>query len=38
MQRFNVPATSRASFAFYNKRTEVDALVTGIKTVQKIFL
>lgn len=38
MQRFNVPATSRASFAFYNKKTEVDALVTGIKTVQKIFL
>ncbi len=38
MQRFNVPATSRASFAFYNKRTEVDALVAGIKTVQKIFL
>lgn len=38
MQRFNVPATSRASFAFYNKKIEVDALVAGIKTVQKIFL
>lgn len=38
MQRFNVPATSRASFAFYNKKSEVDALVTGIKNVQKIFL
>lgn len=38
MQRFNVPATSRASFAFYNKKTEVDALVAGIKTIQKIFL
>lgn len=38
MQRFNVPATSRASFAFYNKKTEVDALVAGIKTVQKVFL
>ena len=38
MQRFNVPATSRASFAFYNKKAEVDALVAGIKTVQKIFL
>lgn len=38
MQRFNVPATSRASFAFYNKKTEIDALVAGIKTVQKIFL
>ncbi len=38
MQRFNVPATSRASFAFYNKKTEVDALIAGIKTVQKVFL
>lgn len=38
MQHFNVPATSRASFAFYNKKTEIDALVAGIKTVQKIFL
>jgi cysteine desulfurase / selenocysteine lyase len=38
MQRFNVPATSRASFAFYNKRTEIDALIAGIKTVQKVFL
>ncbi len=38
MQRFNVPATSRASFAFYNKKTEIDALVAGIKTVQKVFL
>lgn len=38
MQRFSIPATSRASFAFYNKKTEVDALVAGIKTVQKIFL
>lgn len=38
MQRFNVPATSRASFAFYNKKSEIDALVAGIKTVQKVFL
>jgi len=38
MQRFNVPATSRASFAFYNKKTEVDTLVSGIKNVQKVFL
>ena len=37
MQRFHVPATSRASFAFYNKMTEVDALVAGIRTVQKVF-
>jgi cysteine desulfurase/selenocysteine lyase len=38
MQRFNVPATSRASFAFYNKKTDVDTLAAGIKTVQKVFL
>jgi cysteine desulfurase/selenocysteine lyase len=38
MQRFKVPATSRASFAFYNRKTEVDALIAGIKTVQKVFL
>ncbi len=38
MQRFNVPATSRASFAFYNKKTEVDALAAGIRNVQKVFL
>ena len=37
MQRFKVPATSRASFAFYNTMAEVDALVVGIKKVQKIF-
>jgi len=37
MQRFKVPATSRASFAFYNSMAEVDALVAGIHTVQKVF-
>jgi cysteine desulfurase/selenocysteine lyase len=37
MQRFRVPATSRASFAFYNTRAEVDALIAGIRTVQKVF-
>jgi cysteine desulfurase/selenocysteine lyase len=37
MQRFNVPATSRASFAFYNSMAEVDALIAGIRTVQKVF-
>jgi len=37
MRRFNVPATSRASFAFYNTMSEVDALVAGIKKVQKVF-
>ncbi len=37
MQRFRVPATSRASFAFYNSMAEVDALIAGIRMVQKVF-
>jgi len=37
MQRFKVPATSRASFAFYNTLAEVDALMAGIRSVQKVF-
>ena len=37
MQRFKVPATCRASFAFYNTMEEVDALVAAIRKVQKVF-
>jgi cysteine desulfurase/selenocysteine lyase len=37
MQRFGIPATSRASFAFYNTYAEIDALVAGIRRVQKVF-
>jgi cysteine desulfurase / selenocysteine lyase len=37
MQRYRVPATSRASFAFYNTMAEVDVLIAGIRTVQKVF-
>jgi cysteine desulfurase/selenocysteine lyase len=37
MQRFGVPATSRASFAFYNSMAEVDALIAGLRGVQKVF-
>jgi cysteine desulfurase/selenocysteine lyase len=37
MTRFGIPATSRASFAFYNTHAEVDALVAGIEKVQKAF-
>ncbi len=37
MARLGVAATSRASFAFYNTRDDVDALVAGIRTVQKVF-
>ena len=37
MQRFKVPATCRASFAFYNTSSEVDALVAAVRKVQKVF-
>jgi cysteine desulfurase/selenocysteine lyase len=37
MQRLGVPATARASFAFYNTLAEVDALAAGIRSVQKVF-
>jgi cysteine desulfurase/selenocysteine lyase len=37
MQRFGIPATARASFYLYNTLEEVDALVAGIRRVQKIF-
>jgi cysteine desulfurase/selenocysteine lyase len=37
MTRFKVSATTRASFAFYNSMAEVDALVAGIRNVQKVF-
>ncbi|HEX7437642.1 MAG TPA: cysteine desulfurase, partial [Caldimonas sp.] len=37
MKRLGVTATSRASFAFYNTLAEVDALVAGIRSVQKVF-
>jgi cysteine desulfurase/selenocysteine lyase len=37
MQRFGVPATARASFAFYNTLAEVDVLVAAILRAQKVF-
>ena len=37
MQRFGIPATARASFAFYNTFAEIDQLVSGIRRVQKMF-
>ena len=37
MQFYSVPATARASLAFYNKREEVDALVTAIAKVRKLL-
>lgn len=35
MERLGVPATARASFAFYNTLEEVDRLVEGLKVVRK---
>ncbi len=37
MQRFKVPATARASFAFYNTREEVDILARTVERVIEIF-
>jgi cysteine desulfurase/selenocysteine lyase len=37
MQRFNLPATARASIAFYNTREEVDVLARTIERVIEIF-
>jgi cysteine desulfurase/selenocysteine lyase len=37
MRRFNIPATARASFALYNTREDVDALVRGIEKVREVF-
>jgi cysteine desulfurase / selenocysteine lyase len=37
MQRFGVPATTRASFALYNTRQEIDILVRGIQRALEVF-
>jgi cysteine desulfurase/selenocysteine lyase len=37
MQRFDVPAMARASFAFYNTRHEVDILVSALGKVKEIL-
>jgi cysteine desulfurase/selenocysteine lyase len=37
MERFGVPATARASFALYNNRQEVDALVAAIYKAKEVF-
>ena len=37
MQRFKVPATARASFAFYNTKEEIDVLAKTIERVIEIF-
>lgn len=37
MDRFKIPATSRASFSFYNTIEEIDKLVKGLIKVKKMF-
>ena len=37
MDFFNVPATTRASLAFYNTFGEIDALVAGLQKVKEVF-
>src|SRR5437870_9634443 len=37
MRRLNLPATARASFAFYNTKTEIDQLVAAIEEVIEVF-
>lgn len=37
MERYQVPATARASFALYNTREEVDAFIAGLFKVREIL-
>ena len=37
MDRFGVPATTRASLAFYNTTAEIDALAAGLAKVKEMF-
>jgi cysteine desulfurase/selenocysteine lyase len=37
MERYGIPATARASFAMYNTRQDVDALIGGIRKVLEVF-
>ncbi len=37
MERFGIPATARASLAFYNTKEEIDALVAGMRKVKEVF-
>ena len=37
MRRFNVPATARASFAFYNTFEEIDIFINSLKKVKRML-
>ncbi len=38
MDYYGIPATARASFAFYNTILEVDALIDGLSKVREVFV
>jgi cysteine desulfurase/selenocysteine lyase len=37
MHRYNIPACARASFGIYNTHEDVDALISGLQHVKKVF-
>ena len=37
MDRYSLPATSRASLGVYNNRDDIDALVVALRKVQEMF-
>lgn len=37
MDRYGIPATSRASFAMYNTKDEIDILIKGLKKIIEVF-
>jgi cysteine desulfurase/selenocysteine lyase len=37
MQRFGVPATARASFAFYNTKEEIDVFLSALHRVREVL-
>ena len=37
LQRFGVPATTRASFAFYNSLDEIEVMARALQRVVKVF-
>lgn len=37
MQRFGIPGTVRASFSFYNTKTEIDSLADGVQRIINMF-
>ncbi|MQG17593.1 MAG: cysteine desulfurase [SAR202 cluster bacterium] len=37
MDRFNIPATARASVSFYNTKSDIDALIVAVDRVSELF-